>query len=162
MHPPRRRLPLRLAAAATAGAVLLTPLVTTSAVAADDPTGPVEAGIVVDKVEGLPEDFINGVDISSILALEKSGVTFQDWDGQQADIFEVLADADVNYVRVRVWNDPYDAQGNGYGGGDNDIAAAVAIGERATAHGMRLLVDFHYSDFWADPAKQQPPKPGPR
>ena len=158
MHPARRRLPRGLAAAATAGAVLLTPLLATSASAADDPTGPVDAGIVVDKVDGLPADFINGVDISSILALEESGVTFRDWDGQTADVFDVLESADVNYVRVRVWNDPFDAQGNGYGGGDNDIAAAVEIGERATAHGMKLLVDFHYSDFWADPAKQKAPK----
>lgn len=158
MHPARRRLPRGLAAAATAGAVLLTPLLATSASAADDPTGPVDAGIVVDKVDGLPADFINGVDISSILALEESGVTFRDWDGQAADVFDVLESADVNYVRVRVWNDPFDAQGNGYGGGDNDIAAAVEIGERAKAHGMKLLVDFHYSDFWADPAKQKAPK----
>ncbi len=158
MHPARRRLPRSLAAAATAGAVLLTPLLATSASAADDPTAPVDAGIVVDKVDGLPADFINGVDISSILALEESGVTFRDWDGQTADVFDVLESADVNYVRVRVWNDPFDAQGNGYGGGDNDIAAAVEIGERATAHGMKLLVDFHYSDFWADPAKQKAPK----
>lgn len=158
MHPARRRLPRRIAAAATAGAVLFSPLVATSASAADDPTGPVDAGIVVDKIDGLPADFINGVDISSILALEESGVTFRDWDGQTADVFDVLESADVNYVRVRVWNDPFDAQGNGYGGGDNDIAAAVEIGERATAHGMKLLVDFHYSDFWADPAKQKAPK----
>lgn len=157
MHPARRRLPLRLAATATAAAVLFTPLFTTPALA-DDPTGPVEAGIVVKKVENLPADFINGMDISSILALEKSGVTYRDWDGQTADIFDVLESADVNYVRVRVWNDPFDAAGNGYGGGDNDIDAAVAIGKRATAHGMKLLVDFHYSDFWADPAKQKAPK----
>ena len=157
MHPARRRLPLRMATVATAAAVLLTPLLTTAA-SADDTTGPVEAGIVVDKVENLPDDFINGVDISSILAIEKSGVTFRGWDGAPADVFDVLESADVNYVRVRVWNDPFDAAGNGYGGGNNDIAAAVEIGKRATAHGMKLLVDFHYSDFWADPAKQQAPK----
>lgn len=157
MLPARRRRPLRLAATATAAAVLFTPLFTTPALA-DDPTGPVEAGIVVDKIDNLPANFINGMDISSILALEKSGVTYRNQDGQPADIFEVLEDADVNYVRVRVWNDPFDAAGNGYGGGDNDIDAAVAIGKRATAHGMKLLVDFHYSDFWADPAKQKAPK----
>lgn len=157
MHPARRRLPLRLAATATAAAVLFTPLFTTPALA-DDPAGPVEAGIVVDKVDNLPASFINGVDISSILALEKSGVTFRDWDGTPDDVFDILESADVNYVRVRVWNDPFDAAGNGYGGGDNDIDAAIAIGKRATAHGMKLLVDFHYSDFWADPAKQKAPK----
>ncbi|SFL70791.1 arabinogalactan endo-1,4-beta-galactosidase [Gracilibacillus orientalis] len=119
---------------------------------------PVEADIFVEKVDGLDEDFIKGVDVSSILALEDSGVTFYNEAEQEQDIFKTLADAGVNYVRVRVWNDPYDAEGNGYGGGNNDVAKAVEIGKRATENGMKLLVDFHYSDFWADPAKQQTPK----
>ena len=119
---------------------------------------PVEAGITVQKVENLSADFINGMDVSSALALEASGVVFRDRSGAPADLFDTIADAGVTDVRVRVWNDPYDAAGNGYGGGDNDVAAAVEIGQRATAAGLRLLVDFHYSDFWADPAKQQAPK----
>ena len=64
----------------------------------------------------------------------------------------------MNTVRVRVWNDPYDAEGNGYGGGNCDIDTAVEIGRRATKYGMGLLVDFHLSDFWADPSKQFAPK----
>ena len=119
---------------------------------------PVEAGITVAKVENLPADFINGMDVSSAIALEESGVIFRDTAGNPADLFDVLADAGVTDVRVRVWNDPFDADGNGYGGGDNGVAQAVAIGERATDAGLRLLVDFHYSDFWADPAKQHAPK----
>ena len=95
----------------------------------------------------MPEDFINGVDVSSVLSLEESGVTFRDDSGQVADLFEVLADHDVTDVRVRVWNDPFDADGRGYGGGNVDVDRAVEIGERATAAGMSLLVDFHYSDF---------------
>lgn len=110
------------------------------------------------QVENLPEDFIMGMDVSSVLALEKSGVKYYDFDGTEKDLFAILKENGVNYIRVRVWNDPFDAQGNGYGGGNNDIRAAVAIGKRATANGMKLLVDFHYSDFWADPAKQQAPK----
>ena len=119
---------------------------------------PVQAGIVVPKVENLRNDFINGMDVSSALALERSGVVFRDAAGAPADLFEVIADAGVTDVRVRIWNDPFDANGNGYGGGDNDVAAAVEIGTRATAAGLRLLIDFQYSDFWADPAKQQAPK----
>lgn len=148
-----------LAATAAAGALLLT--ASPGWAAPDDggpDDGPVEAGIVVDRVDGLAADFVNGVDVSSLLSLEESGVTFRDADGEEADLFAVLADADVNWVRVRVWNDPFDAQGRGYGGGNTDVARAVTIGERATAAGMRVLVDFHYSDFWADPAKQQSPK----
>jgi arabinogalactan endo-1,4-beta-galactosidase len=141
--------------------VLTTALVATALVAAPPASaaeGPVEAGIVVEKVENLPADFISGVDVSSAIALEQSGVIFRDAAGQPADLFDVLADAGITDVRVRVWNDPFDAAGNGYGGGDNDVAHAVEIGQRATDAGLGVLVDFHYSDFWADPAKQQAPK----
>lgn len=107
----------RLAAALLAVAGLL---IQGSAAAA----APVESGISIDPVEGLSEDFIHGVDVSSVLALEESGVVFRDFDGQQADLFEVLAAAGVTDVRVRVWNDPYDEQGNGYGGGNLDVPRA--------------------------------------
>lgn len=119
---------------------------------------PVTADIVVKKVEGLQPDFIKGVDISSILSLENSGVKFYNESEEEQDIFTTVHEAGVNYIRVRVWNDPYDSTGKGYGGGNNDLEAAIEIGKRATANGMKLLVDFHYSDFWADPAKQHTPK----
>ncbi|MFC7677428.1 glycosyl hydrolase 53 family protein [Paenibacillus sp. GCM10028914] len=119
---------------------------------------PVAADITVKKVEGLRSDFIKGVDISSILSLEKSGVKFYNENEKEQDIFKTLSDAGVNYIRVRVWNNPFDSNGNGYGGGNNDLASAAEIGKRATANGMKLLVDFHYSDFWADPGKQHTPK----
>ena len=119
---------------------------------------PVEADIYVEKIDNLNADFIKGVDVSSLLANEKSGVVYYDTEGNKADIFEVMADAGVNYVRLRVWNDPYDSDGNGYGGGNNDVASAIAMGKRATKAGMKVLIDFHYSDFWADPGKQKAPK----
>lgn len=115
-------------------------------------------GIHVEKVEGIPKDFIKGVDISSIISLEKSGVVFYNEQGEVQDIFTTLQEHGVNYIRVRVWNDPYDEQGNGYGGGNNDLAVALEIGKRATSQGLKLLVNFHYSDFWADPSKQQAPR----
>lgn len=123
-----------------------------------DTTLPVPADIFVKKVEGLQPDFIKGVDISSIISLENSGVEFYNENGEVQDIFTTVHEAGVNYVRVRIWNDPFDTTGNGYGGGNNDLATAIEIGKRATANGMKLLVDFHYSDFWADPAKQHTPK----
>ncbi len=106
----------------------------------------------------LPEDFIKGMDLSSVISLEQSGVTFYGTDGQPADIFATLSRAGVNYIRVRVWNDPYDEDGNGYGGGNCDAGKATEIGKRAARYGMPLLVDFHYSDFWADPSRQYAPK----
>ncbi len=122
------------------------------------PTEKIEgSSLYVQKVENLPQDFIMGVDASSVIALEDSGVRFYNFDGQEQDVFQTMAESGVNYIRVRVWNHPYDAQGNGYGGGNNDVEKAIRIGKRATEFGMKLLVDFHYSDFWADPGKQYVP-----
>ena len=104
------------------------------------------------------DDFICGMDVSSIISLEESGVSFYNETGDEQDIFKTLKESGVNYIRVRVWNNPTDENDNSYGGGHNDLATATAIGIRATTYSMPLLVDFHYSDFWADPAKQQAPK----
>ncbi|MDE7275879.1 MAG: glycosyl hydrolase 53 family protein, partial [Lachnospiraceae bacterium] len=110
-----------------------------------------EAGIYVEPIAGLSEDFIRGVDISSVLVEEKSGVVYYNEAGEEQDLFQTLAQNGVNYIRVRVWNDPFDENGNGYGGGNNDTAAAAEIGARAAKYGMKICVDYHYSDFWADP-----------
>ena len=114
--------------------------------------------LYIKAVEGLPEDFIFGMDASQVPSLEASGVKYYDFDGAEADVFKILAQSGVNYIRVRVWNDPFDADGHGYGGGNCNIDTALEIGRRATKYGMKLLVDFHYSDFWADPGKQMVPK----
>lgn len=121
----------------------------------------VEADIFVKKVAGVDDDFITGADVSSYLSVINSGAKFYDKEGNVLDeqgFFNLLAAGGTNYIRVRVWNDPYDASGNGYGGGNNDIEAAKVIGQYATKAGMKVLVDFHYSDFWADPGKQKAPK----
>ena len=114
--------------------------------------------LYVRKVENLANDFIMGMDASSVIAEEESGVKYYNFEGEEEDVFKILHDNGINYIRVRIWNDPYDANGNGYGGGNNDVAKAIEIGKRATKYGMKLLANFHYSDFWADPAKQMVPK----
>ena len=114
--------------------------------------------LYVRKVEGLADDFIMGMDLSSVLAEEASGVKYYGYDGKEQDIFLTLAQSGVTHIRVRVWNDPFDADGNGFGGGNCDIDTAVEIGRRATKYGLKLIVDFHYSDFWADPSKQMVPR----
>lgn len=114
--------------------------------------------LYVKKVEDLTDDFILGMDISSVIAEEKSGVKYYNYNGEEQDLFLTLAQNGINYIRVRIWNDPYDKDGNGYGGGNNDVETAIEIGKRASKYGMKLLVNFHYSDFWADPAKQMVPK----
>ena len=116
------------------------------------------SSLYVKKVENLPEDFIFGMDVSSVLAEEASGVKYYDFGGNETDLFTFLAACGINTIRVRVWVDPFDDQGRGFGGGNCDTAAAVAIGKRAAAAGQRLIVDFHYSDFWSDPGKQMVPR----
>ena len=114
--------------------------------------------LYVQKVENLPGDFIMGMDASCVPALEQGGVKYFDHDGTEKDVYQILSEHGINYIRVRIWNDPFDAAGNGYGGGNCDLDNAIAIGKRATQYGMKLLVNFHYSDFWADPGKQMVPK----
>ncbi len=123
-----------------------------------DGAGNASDGVYVAPIEGIKDSFIRGMDISSILSEEDSGVKYYNAKGKEEDIFKILSDNGVNYIRVRVWNDPYDKDGNGYGGGNNDAKAAAKIGKRAADNGMQLNVDFHYSDFWADPSKQMCPK----
>lgn len=154
----RRHITAGAASLAIGGLLAATGLATAPAIAAE--TSPTEPGITVPKVENLPADFMNGVDASSILSLEASGVTFRDFDGAPADVFDVMADAGINYARIRVWNNPFlstDAT-KGYGGGNVDAARATEIGLRATAAGMKVLIDFHYADFWAHPGQQPVPK----
>lgn len=115
---------------------------------------------------------IRGMDISSYISVQQGfdelnkkentdQYGFRDSDGKiirNQDFFNFLADQGMNWVRIRVWNDPYDKDGNGYGGGNNDLKKAMAMGKWATKAGMRVLIDFHYSDDWADPARQTAPK----
>lgn len=117
-----------------------------------------ESEIFLAPIPDIADDFIRGMDASAVLAEEKSGVKYYNFEGQEQDVFMTLAQAGVNYIRLRVWNDPYDENGNGYGGGNNDVPTAIELGRRATKYGMKVCIDFHYSDFWADPKKQFVPK----
>ncbi|MCL1899485.1 MAG: glycosyl hydrolase 53 family protein, partial [Promicromonosporaceae bacterium] len=124
-------------------------------------TGPVLSEIHVNAVENLRPDFVFGSDVSSVLSQEASGVTWYGHDGEQVDLFEALADGGHNLIRIRIWNDPWNRTFDpprGFGGGNNDVERAIEIGLRATEAGMGVMLNFHYSDFWADPSKQQSPR----
>ena len=146
----------KIMAAATAAVLLLSVLSGCGAAKVEKVKG--SDSLYVRKVEGLADDFIMGMDLSSVLAEEASGVKYYGYDGKEQDIFLTLAQSGITHIRVRVWNDPYDGNGNGFGGGNCDIDTAVEIGKRATRYGLKLIVDFHYSDFWADPSKQMVPR----
>ena len=126
------------------------------------PRASVDAEVNVQPVS-LADDFITGADLSSYYALRESGTVFKDEDGNvlsDAEFFKYLYNGGTNWVRIRVWNDPYEenGSGNGYGGGNSDLHKAKELGKLATDAGMKVLIDFHYSDFWADPSKQKAPK----
>lgn len=114
--------------------------------------------IYVDAVPSADSDFMRGADVSEVLVEENSGVIYKDESGNEKDVFQILAENGVNTARIRIWNNPYDKDNNPYGGGNNDLDSAIILGKRATEYGMKVLIDFHYSDFWADPNRQLAPK----
>lgn len=210
----------------------------------------VPASITIKKVDGLSKDFIHGVDLSMYLSEVQSGVKYYDEQGKERNLFDILSDAGVNYVRLRLWNCPYAVDYNGcwryvdngapgqeveyytedqgknenginkvnpavteyttgegktykykdkngeekvagtltikrplvtsddgsgkewaeyfigdtqvypegFGAGNCGIDTIKTIGKIATDHGMKVLIDFHYSDFWADPNKWSVPR----
>ncbi|MBE6134992.1 MAG: hypothetical protein E7179_03150 [Erysipelotrichaceae bacterium] len=108
--------------------------------------------------KALGDDFAYGADLSAVAAVEKAGGVYFNEDGDPEDVFQILAKDGVNYCRLRLWNDPKNAEGKPYGGGDNDLVTDIQLARRAKAAGMKVLLDFHYSDHWADPSKQRLPK----
>ena len=101
--------------------------------------------------------FIKGMDLSTLLELEQCGAKYH-MDGQEMDILDICRKNDIDTIRIRIWNDPKSPSGEAYGAGNNDLNAAIEIGKRVTEAGLGVLINFHYSDFWADPGKQFKPK----
>ncbi|WP_455538581.1 glycosyl hydrolase 53 family protein [Terrisporobacter sp.] len=121
-------------------------------------TGVKEQKVDIDKISTMYSSSIRGVDISSYTALKKAGVKYYNYEGKEESLLKILHDNGVNYIRVRIWNDPYNEKGELYGGGNCDVESDLAIAKEAAKYGMKMLLDFHYSDFWADPAQQIIPK----
>ncbi len=106
----------------------------------------------------LPSDFAYGIDASEIAQIEQLGSVYYNENGVAEDPLRILADDGANYARIRIWNDPYDSNGDPYMGGTNDLATDIHLAKRAKAAGMKVLLDFHYSDFWTDPENYNCPK----
>lgn len=98
-----------------------------------------------------------GADVSMLGEIEKNGGKFYD-QGMEGDALEIMKNHGVNWIRLRIWNDPTDGNGKPLGGGNNDLERTVEIATRAKSLGLKFLLNFHYSDWWADPGKQNMPK----
>jgi len=101
---------------------------------------------------GVSPSYIIGADITSVQAAEARGATYS--DGVKQDIFQLLKKHGFNYIRLRTFVDPRAADGYDRQDGYADLAHTVSFGKRVKAAGLGLLLDFHYSDNWADPGKQ--------
>ena len=101
--------------------------------------------------------FVKGMDLSTLLELEKCGARYY-VDGTEMDILDIMKKYDVDTIRIRLWNDPWSENGESYGAGENDLKTTLAIAKKVTDAGLGVLLNFHYSDFWADPGKQIKPK----
>ena len=96
-------------------------------------------------------DFVKGADVGFLTGQERHGVKFHDRNGRERECLELLKnDYQMSAIRMRVWVNPW--------GGSCDKNELLAMARRVKALGMQLMVDFHYSDSWADPAKQPIPK----
>ena len=111
----------------------------------DEPVDEPQTSYVVET-----PSFARGADVSWVSEMEKGGKGFKKQDGSAADIFEALKDVGINSIRLRVWVNPT----GGWSGRDD----VVALATRAAKAGLALMVDFHYSDFFADPGRQDFPK----
>ncbi|WP_052012314.1 glycosyl hydrolase 53 family protein [Alicyclobacillus hesperidum] len=108
--------------------------------------------------DGRRSDFIMGADVSELYALEQAHKKFYDSNNVQENCLQILKNHGINWIRIRLWNDPTNALGQPLGGGDNNLATDIAIAKQAKALGLKIFLDFQYSDFWADPGKQNKPK----
>jgi arabinogalactan endo-1,4-beta-galactosidase len=107
------------------------------------------AAAPVANAEAAPRLPLRGADVSSLAKSEALGGVYRDARGHRGDALRILAKSGLNVIRLKVWVNPAD--------GYNTKTQVLAIARRAKAQGMKLLVDFHYSDTWADPGKQFKP-----
>ena len=98
--------------------------------------------------------FSKGADVGWLPQMEATGYKFYDADGKEKDCLQLLKDRGMNSIRLRVWVNPNDDKASGHCSKEETVAMAL----RGQKMGMRVMINFHYSDSWADPAKQFKPK----
>jgi len=99
------------------------------------------------------QQYLVGADVSFLANAEQKGIVFKE-NGQPGDVLAMLREHQFNWVRLRIFHDPAVSEDNL----PNDLRYTLALAKRAKAQGFRLLLDIHYSDTWADPAKQFTPE----
>ena len=109
----------------------------------------------VDALKGR-SDFLNGLDCSMVSVIEENGGKYIDFDGTEKDFFKLIKKYGVNLVRVRLWNN-FKSKTGVKGGGCLDVERVLGLALRAKKEGLKFLLDFHYSDNWADPGQQTCP-----
>lgn len=97
--------------------------------------------------------FVKGADISWLPQMEATGYKFYNRNGVEEDCFKILKDHGINAIRLRTWVNPSDDKISGHCSAPETVAMAV----RARQNGMKVMLDFHYSDSWADPGQQRKP-----
>lgn len=100
-------------------------------------------------------DFYKGMDISFVPQVEAEGTVAKDFDGTPMDMLKLVKKYGVNAIRLRLWNEPENVPESG---GYCSLRHTMEMARRIKAQGMSFLLDFHYSDFWADPGQQRKPK----
>lgn len=107
----------------------------------------------VTKKGGKTEVFVRGADIGWLQQMEATGYKFYNDNGVEEDCLKILKDHGINTIRLRTWVNPSNDKASGHNSKDETVAMAV----RAQKWGMRIMINFHYSDSWADPGKQKKP-----
>lgn len=115
---------------------------------------PVIFAVVMAGCSGYADSFAMGADVGWLPQMEKTGYDFRDREGNSADCLKILKDHGMDTIRLRVWVDPSDDPQSGH----CSIQETVEMAERAQKMGFRIMINFHYSDSWADPGKQNKPK----
>ncbi|WP_340111841.1 glycoside hydrolase family 53 protein [Maribellus mangrovi] len=112
------------------------------------------AGCKPDASSDNETTFAKGADISWLPQMEAGGYIFYNENSEEEDCFQILKDHGINAIRLRTFVDPSDNPFSGHCSKDETVAMAL----RAQKWGMSVMIDFHYSDSWADPGKQRKPK----
>jgi len=134
--------------------IFLYPVFFLLAIVACNKSGAGNGALVPPLPPSVVDSFVKGADIGWLPQMEQSGYKFYNENGIEQDCFQILKDHGINTIRLRTWVNPSNSKTSGHCSKDETVAMAV----RAKKWGMKVMINFHYSDSWADPGKQVKPK----